>query len=75
MPVYDGHAVAGEGSHILVNGGTFTSRFSARGGFIYAKGNNGIKITGGLIVDNIVSKRGGAVRAISRHNSLCFLYY
>lgn len=52
---------AGEGSDIDVNGGQFTCRTSARGGFLYAEDNTDVKITGGLVADNVSTRRGGAV--------------
>ena len=53
--------VAGDGSDISVRGGNFTSKSCERGGFLYAEDNTRVKITGGLVEKNLVSKRGAGV--------------
>lgn len=53
--------VAAEGSDISIHGGNFTCRSSVRGGFLYAEDNTRVRITGGLIENNVATKRGAGV--------------
>ena len=54
----DGH----QGCEINVFGGHFTCECVRRGAFLSVRDNSSVKITGGIIENNVAGKRGGAVR-------------
>lgn len=60
--IHGGSIYAALGSDMVINGGEFTCRTCERGGFLYAGDNTTVKITGGLFLNNLATRRGGAVR-------------
>lgn len=54
-------ADASRGCRITVKGGKFTCHAIRNGGFLFASDGGWVKITGGLVSNNVAKRKGGAV--------------